>query len=93
MIMRASSPPPISGAPRRPDEPDLMSPAKKPCERCAGSGRTPRLQRRRADGSLDPLDIVGRHSEVCDKCGGAGEVPADPPSATMRQPGYVADLG
>jgi DnaJ-class molecular chaperone len=69
-----------------------MSPAAKPCERCSGSGRTPRLQRRRADGSLDPLDIVGRHGEICDKCGGSGEVPADPPPATLRGPGYVADL-
>jgi phage terminase large subunit-like protein len=40
-----------------------------------------------------PLDIVGRHNEVCDRCGGSGEVSADPPPTTMRQPGYVADLG
>ena len=91
--MPASSPPPISGAPRPPVEPGAMTPALKPCERCAGSGRTPRLQRRRADGSLDPLDIIGRHSEICDKCGGSGEVPADPPPTTPRAPGYVADLG
>ncbi len=69
-----------------------MSPARKPCERCAGSGRTPRAQRRRADGSLDPLDIVGRHRAICDKCGGSGEVAADAPANTMRGPGYAADL-
>jgi len=70
-----------------------MSPATKPCERCAGSGRTPRFQRRRADGSPDPFDIVGRHGEICDRCGGSGEVIADPPSTTLRGPGYAADLG
>jgi hypothetical protein len=70
-----------------------MNPAMKSCERCSGSGRTPRLQRRRADGSLDPFDIVGRHNEICDRCGGSDEVPAVPPPTTMRRPGYVADLG
>jgi hypothetical protein len=64
----------------------------KPCERCAGTGRTPRLQRRRADGSLDPSDIVGRHSEICDRCGGSGEMPADSPPAAERGRGYAADL-
>ena len=70
-----------------------MNPIMKPCERCAGSGRTPRAQRRREDGSLDPSDIVGRHMEICDKCGGSGEVPNDPPSTGERRPGYAADLG
>jgi DnaJ-class molecular chaperone len=70
-----------------------VSPARKSCERCAGSGRTPRSQRRRSDGSPDPFDIVGQYSEICDKCGGSGEVPADPPPNTLRGPGYVADLG
>lgn len=69
-----------------------MKAAAKPCERCAGSGRTPRLQRRRADGSLDPADIVGRHHQVCDCCGGSGEVPADPPPSSGRGRGYAADL-
>jgi hypothetical protein len=70
-----------------------MTPARKPCERCAGSGCTPRAQRRRSDGSPDPFDIVGQHSEICDRCGGSGEVPADPPPNTERKPGYAADLG
>ena len=46
----------------------------------------------RDDGSHDPLDIVGQHMEICDRCGGSGEVPADPPPAFERRPGYVADL-
>jgi DnaJ-class molecular chaperone len=69
-----------------------MSPAMKPCERCAGSGRTPRIQRRRDDGSLDPADIVGRHSEICDRCGGSGEVLASPPPSPDARKGYAADL-
>jgi hypothetical protein len=64
-----------------------------PCDRCAGSGRTPRVQRRRADGSLDPADIVGRHGEICDDCGGSGERPAGPPAGAPRDRGYAADLG
>ena len=70
-----------------------MSATMHACERCAGSGRIPRVQRRRADGSLDPSDILGRHSEICDRCGGSGEVPADPPAAAERAHGYAADLG
>lgn len=70
-----------------------MGRATKPCERCAGSGRTPRLQRRRSDGTPDPFDIVGQHGEVCDRCGGSGETPVDPPSTISRRPGYAADLG
>jgi hypothetical protein len=70
-----------------------MGPPTQPCARCAGSGRTPRLQRRRSDGTPDPFDIVGRHSEICDRCGGSGEMPAGPPRSTPRAPGYVADLG
>ena len=70
-----------------------MSPATVPCERCQGSGRTPRARRRRADGSPDPLDILGRHSEICHRCGGSGEVPLAPPAAASRGPGYAADLG
>jgi len=69
-----------------------MKPATKPCERCGGSGRTPRLQRRREDGSLDPSDIVGRHQEICDRCGGGGEVLAEPPPAVEGRRGYAADL-
>ena len=69
-----------------------MSPATVPCERCQGSGRTPRARRRNADGSPDPRDILGRHGEVCDRCGGSGEVPLAPPAAA-RGPGYAADLG
>jgi DnaJ-class molecular chaperone len=66
----------------------------KACERCAGSGRMPRVQRRREDGSLDPSDIVGRHMEICDRCGGSGEVPAEPlPKTGEHKPGYAADLG
>jgi DnaJ-class molecular chaperone len=65
----------------------------KPCERCAGTGRTPRTQRRRENGSPDPFDIVGRHREICDRCGGSGEVPADPPPVSERGQGYAADLG
>jgi hypothetical protein len=63
----------------------------KPCERCSGSGRMPRIRRRREDGSPDPLDILGRHREICDRCGGSGEAPAGPPTSE-RQPGYAADL-
>ena len=70
-----------------------MIPAMMPCQRCAGSGRTPRVQRRRADGSLDSADILGQHMEICDKCGGSGEAPADPPSPPERARGYAADLG
>ncbi len=70
-----------------------MAAAMKPCERCAGSGRIPRLQRRRSDGTPDPFDIIGRHSEICDKCGGSGEMPADAAPVSTRRPGYVADLG
>jgi DnaJ-class molecular chaperone len=62
-----------------------------PCERCAGSGRVPRLQRRRTDGSLDPLDILGRHHEVCDRCGGSGEADSRRPPPEPRS-GYTADL-
>jgi DnaJ-class molecular chaperone len=69
-----------------------MSQAKQSCERCDGSGRTPRSRRRRADGSPDPFDIVGQHSEICDKCGGSGEVSANPPHSAQRKPGYAADL-
>ena len=69
-----------------------MSPAKKACERCVGTGRTPRAQRRRTDGSPGPFDIVGRHHEICDRCGGSGEVPADAPQASAREPGYAADF-
>lgn len=70
-----------------------MSPATVPCERCQGSGRTPRAQRRRTDGSPDPLDILGRHREICDRCGGSGELAAERPAAAGRGPGYAADLG
>lgn len=69
-----------------------MKPAMRACERCAGSGRTPRVQRRRDDGSLDPADIVGRHMEICDRCGGSGEVPADAPPLALPLRGYAADL-
>ncbi|MBV8778245.1 MAG: hypothetical protein JO032_04225 [Alphaproteobacteria bacterium] len=69
-----------------------MTPQTAPCERCGGSGRTPRLQRRREDGSLDPADIVGRHHEVCDRCGGSGEVPAGAPALAEARRGYAADL-
>jgi hypothetical protein len=62
------------------------------CERCDGSGRVPRLQRRRADGSVDPLDILGRHNEVYDRCGGSGEAEARRPLPESRS-GYAADLG
>jgi hypothetical protein len=63
-----------------------------PCERCGGSGRVPRLQRRRADGSVDPLDILGRHHEVCDCCGGSGEAEARRALPQSRS-GFAADLG
>jgi hypothetical protein len=69
-----------------------MSQAVKPCERCGGSGRMPRVQRRRSDGTPDPFDIVGRHREICDRCGGSGEAPADRPSDVDRGSGYAADL-
>jgi hypothetical protein len=69
-----------------------MSPATQSCERCGGSGRTPRARRRRADGSPDPFDILGQHSEICDKCGGCGEVSAASPHVAERKPGYAADL-
>jgi len=70
-----------------------MNPASRPCERCGGGGRTPRVQRRRADGTPDPFDILGRHREICDRCGGSGEVPAAAPRGAARGPGYAADLG
>jgi DnaJ-class molecular chaperone len=70
-----------------------MGPAMIACERCGGSGRVPRVQRRRADGSPDPFDIVGQHSQICDKCAGSGEVPATLPPAPERGAGYAADLG
>jgi len=69
-----------------------VSPATIPCERCQGSGRTPRAQRRRADGSLDPFDILGQHREICDRCGGSGELTVDRRAAVERGPGYAADL-
>ena len=69
-----------------------MSPATVCCERCQGSGRTPRTRRRNADGSPDPRDILGRHSEICDRCGGSGEALVAPPPAAARGPGYAADL-
>jgi hypothetical protein len=69
-----------------------MTPAMHSCERCGGSGRTPRLQRRRADGSLDPADIVGRHHQICERCGGSGETPADGLASVGGRRGYVADL-
>jgi hypothetical protein len=64
----------------------------KPCERCCGSGCTPRIRRRREDGSPDPSDILGQHREICDRCGDCGELPANPPSSAERQPGFAADL-
>jgi len=70
-----------------------VSPAPIPCERCQGSGRTPRARRRRADGSPDPFDILGRHGEICDRCGGSGEVPVDRPAGAEHSPGFAADLG
>lgn len=63
-----------------------------PCERCQGSGRVPRSQRRRADGTPDPFDIVGRHREICDRCGGSGEAPPARAAAAARGSGYAADL-
>lgn len=69
-----------------------MTPAASPCERCQGSGRTARAQRRRTDGSPDPFDILGQHHEICDRCGGSGEVPAERPPGAERGPGYAADL-
>jgi hypothetical protein len=51
-----------------------------------------REQRKLADGSLDPGDILGQHKQVCDRCGGSGEVPANPPTAGVRKPGYAADM-
>jgi hypothetical protein len=64
-----------------------------PCKRCggSGSGRVPRLQRRRADGSVDPLDILGRHHEVCDRCGGSGEADTHRPPSQSRS-SSAADL-
>jgi len=64
----------------------------KTCDRCGGSGRVPRLRRRRADGSPDPFDIVGQHRGVCDKCAGSGALPDASPPAEPRKPGYAADL-
>jgi hypothetical protein len=69
-----------------------MTLAATPCERCQGSGRMPRAQRRRTDGSLDPFDILGQHREICDRCGGSGEVPAERQRGAERGPGYAADL-
>jgi DnaJ-class molecular chaperone len=68
-----------------------MTPPMQPCERCGGSGRTPRLRRRRDDGSPDPCDLVGRHRQICDRCGGSGEVRADPPPTAVER-GRAADL-
>jgi DnaJ-class molecular chaperone len=62
-----------------------------PCERCGGSGRVPRLQRRHADGSIDSLDILGRHHEVCDRCGGSGKADTHRPPPQSRS-SYAADL-
>jgi len=70
-----------------------MTPATTPCERCQGTGRIPRAQRRRADGSPDPFDIVGQHREICDRCGGSGELPIERPAGGSRGSGYAADLG
>ena len=64
----------------------------KPCERCNGSGRTPRIRRRRSDGTPDPFDIVGQHGEICDRCAGSGETSAEAPAPADRRPGYAADL-
>lgn len=70
----------------------MTAPTMRPCERCGGGGRVPRVQRR-VDGTPDPLDILSRHREICDKCAGSGEVPADAPGNAVRGPGYAADLG
>lgn len=68
----------------------MAEPAKKPCERCGGAGRIPRVQRRLADGSPDPFDIVGKSHALCEPCGGSGEVLAAPAPAP-RKPGYAVD--
>jgi hypothetical protein len=69
-----------------------MSLAMKPCDRCVSTGRTLRIQRRRADGTPDPFDIVGQHREICDRCGGSGEMPDIPSPSVVRGQGYAADL-
>ena len=66
-------------------------PATKQCEMCGGRGVTPRTQRQRVDGSLDPLDIVGQHPEICMGCGGAGEVLATKRPVVERK-GPAADF-
>jgi DnaJ-class molecular chaperone len=65
--------------------------AMKACEKCGATGRIPRTQRTRADGSLDALDILGQHMETCDKCGGSGEVPEKAIVVEPRK-GYAADI-
>lgn len=69
-----------------------MNQAMKTCEPCGGSGRIPRSQRRQADGTLDPLDILGQHNEICDRCGGSGEVPEKATAVVVPRHGYAADL-
>lgn len=76
-----------------PGWPRARRPALKTCPNCAGSGRLPRQLRRVADGTPDPLDILGRHAGLCDRCGGSGAVPADPPPRTWDKKGsHVADI-
>jgi len=69
-----------------------VKPPTRCCERCGGSGRTPRIRRRRPDGSPDPSDILGQHGEICERCGGSGEVPDAPSPVAPPRRGYAADL-
>ena len=57
---------------------DVVTPATTPCERCQGSGRTPRAQRRRIDGSPDPFDILGQHGNEWGSRFNAGVKPLHP---------------
>lgn len=66
--------------------------ATRDCALCEGRGTRPRERRRVADGSPDPLDLLGRFPGLCEACGGTGRSPEAPPAAARKPPGRAADL-
>ena len=70
----------------------MASPAKKPCDKCSGTGTVLRERRKLEDGKTpDPLDT--RRHELCDRCGGSGVVPQDYAGVQERAASLVTPRG